>query len=386
MRVAINIEQLLQHAPGGIGRYTVELVRGIKSQFPSDVVLPFTARHSITAIKQAYRIFGLDQTDISLPAVLALPRPVLYDSWHLLQFPQLSWMAASLDTCDLVHAPSSAVPPTGRKPLVVTIHDAAFALFPETYPRRGRWFHRVGAEAAAQRARLVITGSHTAAEEIAQHTSIPMERIRVVPYGADHTLATLPEVADTRRRYNLTDYPYVLWAGSLEPRKNVTTLLQAFAHFMDTSTQPHHLVMAGPSGWLEKGLLPDDVRTRLAGRLHAVGRVSDGDLRSLYAGADVFAFPSLHEGFGLPVIEAMVQGTPVLCSDIGALREVAGDAALFVTSTDVEAWSYALSGLLNNPRERSRLTSVGRLRSQLFNWDATVRQTRAVYEEALATR
>lgn len=386
MQIAINVEQILQRAPGGIGRYTVELLRGIQRQFPDDIVVPFTARHSVTDIEHAYRLFDLDEAHVSLPVVLPLPRPVLYDSWHLLHFPRLAWCAPSLQACDLVHAPSSAVPPTGDKPLVVTIHDAAFALFPETYPSRGRRFHRIGAEAAARRASLVITGSHSASQEIAQHTSIPIDRIRIVPYGVDHTTATPEEIAQTRWKYDLIGCPYVLWVGSLEPRKNVNTLLQAFARFVKTSSQPHHLVLAGPSGWLEKNLIRDDVRTLIGGRLHPVGRVSDVDLRSLYAGADLFAFPSLHEGFGLPVLEAMVQDTPVLCSDITALHEVAGEAALFLTPIDVEAWCDAFERLLSDPLERSRLTSAGHLRSQLFSWERTVLETRAVYEEALAER
>ncbi|MHB8219236.1 MAG: glycosyltransferase family 4 protein [Acidimicrobiales bacterium] len=379
----INIEQLLQRAPGGIGRYTVEILRGLPQHFPDDVVIPFTARHTRSELERAYATFGLDPSDIPTPVVLGLPRPILYDAWNFMGHPRLARLAPLLGACDLVHAPSSAVPPTGRTPLVVSIHDAAFALFPSTYPARGRRFHRLGAEAAAQRADLVITGSTTAKREIAENTPIPATRIRVVPYGVDHTKASTAAVDRALRQHRLVEIPYVLWVGSLEPRKNVGTLLEAFARLIHTSQLPHHLVFAGPSGWLEKGLIDDGLRNRLADRFHALGRVADEELRALYAGADLFAFPSLHEGFGLPLLEAMVQNTPVVCSDISALREVAGDAAHFVTPTDVEAWVNALGQLLSEPAERTRLVSAGRMRSQSFSWERTVRGTRAVYQEVV---
>jgi alpha-1,3-rhamnosyl/mannosyltransferase len=139
----------------------------------------------------------------------------------------------------------------------------------------------------------------------------------------------------------------------------------------------------GPTGWLEKKLLSADLRTFLTDRLHTLGRVADKDLRALYAGATLFAFPSLHEGFGLPVLEAMVQDTPVVCSDIAALREVAGDAARYVPSTDVEAWVRALAQMLGEATQCADLKAEGRLRSRAFSWERTVEGTRAVYEEAL---
>jgi alpha-1,3-rhamnosyl/mannosyltransferase len=175
----------------------------------------------------------------------------------------------------------------------------------------------------------------------------------------------------------------VLWVGSLEPRKNVGTLVAAFARLVASTAVPHRLVLAGPSGWLVEGLIPERERRRLGERIRVVGRVSDADLRALYGGADVFALPSRHEGFGLPALEAMVQGTPVLGADIPALREVTGGAARLVPADEVGAWHLALEALLGDDTGRTALAEAGRRWATRFSWERTVRETRAVYAELL---
>jgi glycosyltransferase involved in cell wall biosynthesis len=144
------------------------------------------------------------------------------------------------------------------------------------------------------------------------------------------------------------------------------------------------LALVGPTGWNGRDLVDRSERQRLGDRLRWLGRVDDADLRALYAGARLFAFPSLHEGFGLPVLEAMVQGTAVVCADIAVLREVSGGAARLVPPEDTEAWSAALSELLADDAGRAELAAGGLRRAAQFSWEATVRATREVYVEALA--
>ena len=350
--------------------------------------MAFTARHSAAEVASAFRRLGLSP-GMAPPVRLALPRPVLFDAWNTLGVPRLDWLSASLGQADIVHAPSVAVPPRGRVPLVVTVHDVAPLLFPSTFPWHGRFFHRRGLEAAARRADLVITVSQAAAAEISALTSIGSDRVRVVPNGVDHIPARPSEIAATLEKHQLTGVPYVLWVGSLEPRKNVGLLVLAFDRLVSGpagagAALSHRLVLAGPSGWLDSDLVPLPVRERLGDRLRLLGQVADdADLRALYAGADLFAFPSRHEGFGLPVLEAMVQGTPVVCADIPALREVAGGAAHFLPADDVGAWVEGLASLLDDESARSRLAAAGRLRAGDFSWERTVAATRAVYLEAL---
>jgi glycosyltransferase involved in cell wall biosynthesis len=371
VRVAVNVEQLLYRPPGGIGRYTAKLVTLLPRLFPGDEVLAFTAWHPRAEIEAA------------APGAirLALPRPVLYEAWHNLDAPRLGWLSSRLREVDLVHAPSAAVPPRGRRPLVVTIHDVAPVLFPEAFPRHGRWFHARGLAAAARRADMVITVSQAARAEILAHSAIAPDRVRVVPNGVDHVTATAAEITATLARFHLTGVAYILWVGTHEPRKDVTTLVQAFARAEGLAD--HRLVLAGPAGWLTADLFPPAVVAALGDRLQMLGHLDLTELRAMYAGATVFALPSRHEGFGLPVLEAMVQGTPVVCSDIAALREVAGGAARLVPAGDVDAWAQALSGLVSDGAAREAQAAAGRAWVAPFSWERTVRETRAVYVEAL---
>jgi len=372
VRVAVNVEQLLHEAPGGIGRYTAELVRLLPG-FGFDVTA-FTARHSPADVQAALAAHGLDHVE---PVILPLPAPVLYDAWHL---PGLANPVRRVAPVDLVHAPSPAVPPTGKVPLVVTVHDAAPITMPEAFTRRGVYFHKIGFRAAARRARLVIAVSEFSADEVAAHTPIRRDQIRVVHNGVDLEPATDDDVARVRERFGLGDVPYVFWAGTHQPRKNVRVLLDAFTRI--GADAPHRLVLAGPKGWLaddEDGA----VARALGDKLRMLGPVDRRDIFPLFAGADLFAFPSRHEGFGIPVLEAMAQDTAVVCSDIPALREVCGDAARFVMADDVDAWVAALRDLLGHDAARHSLADKGRDRVQKFSWERCARETAAVYQEAL---
>jgi glycosyltransferase involved in cell wall biosynthesis len=383
MRVALNLEQLLQPAPGGIGRYTAELARLLPALPPADgdavALAPFVARHRREHVEARLREFGLADID---PVVLWLPRPMLYDAWHALRWPNLD-RVRGLENADIVHAPSVAVPPKTRVPLVVTAHDAAPLIFPETYPRRGRRFHRQGLAAAAERADLVITVSQSAADELTAHTAIARERIRVVANGVDLELARDAEVAETRAVFGIDDAPYVLWVGSLEPRKNAGLLVDAFVRWATGTDLPHRLVLAGPAGWVEDESAVLAPARSLGDRVRPIGRVHDPAVRALYRGADLFAFPSRHEGFGIPVLEAMAQATPVIAADIPALREVATGAAVLRSPDDTDAWVAAIDNLLHDAGERARLAALGRERAQQYSWVRCAEETRAVYREAM---
>ena len=444
VRVAVNVEQLLYRPPGGIGRYTAKLVTLLPRLFPDVRVVAFTARHDRSEIDAAWRNAGGEPDAPPIP--LTLPRAALYEGWNTFGWPPLTWRAPGLAGVDLVHAPSVAVPPRGRAPLVVTVHDVAPALFPEAFPTHGRWFHARGLAAAARRAALVITVSHAAAREIEAHSAISRDHLRVVPNGVDHVDASPEQITATIARYRLAGAPYILWVGSLEPRKNVATLVEAFASLVESGgAGDHRLALAGPSGWLTGDLVPASALARLGGpdgRLRLLGPVSEAELRALYAGATLFALPSRHEGFGLPVLEAMAQGTPVVCSDIAALRELTGaeqgdgdgagtkeggsagpapeargarswgargragpadegrgagaggvggahpgrdgGAARLVPPDDTDAWSDALANLIDDDDARRRLAAAGRARAAEYSWERTIRLTHAVYSEVLS--
>ena len=374
MRVAVNAEQLLYHSPGGIGRYTAQILAGVPRLFPEDQVVAFTARHPRRTVNAALRAAGV--TDQAM--ILSLSRPLLYDGWLRLGRPRLP---QSLNA-DLVHAPSVAVPPHPRVPLVVTVHDVASELFPESFPRRGRRFHAMGLVAAERRADIVLTVSEASAADIVEHSSISADRIRVVHNGVDPMPLDDELRARILRSLGLTNRRYVLWLGSFEPRKGVGTIVAAMAELRRRRPNPDvHLVLAGYEGWLEDGLVDPADRAALGDSLRQIGRVNEEELWALYGGAALFAFPSRYEGFGLPVIEAMSQGTAVVASDIDAIREIAGGAARLVSPSASEAWADAIDELLDDESARRRLGEAGVSRSRELSLDATLRGIRAVYQE-----
>lgn len=369
MRVGINVEQLLSPSPGGIGRYAAQLVMLLATLPPADEPVPFVARHRPGPAAAAVTGAAGRGDPVRLP----FPRQVLYETWNRLDLPPLAWGAPALRRLDVVHAPSVAVPARPGAPLVVTVHDAAPQLFPDAFTARGRRWHAAGAAAAARRADLVIAPTQAAADEIASHTPIPRERIRVV----HHAVAAPPAVTAPPP----LDGPYVLWVGSLEPRKGVATVVEAMA-LLGADRRGTRLVLAGYDGWLPDGLVPEAARRALGPDLVQVGRVDEAGLWGLYRGATVFAFPSRHEGFGLPPLEAMSQGVPVLASDLPATREVLGDDAVLLAAGDVDAWASAIARLLADDAERSARAVAGRARAGRYTPEAFVAGTRAVYREA----
>jgi glycosyltransferase involved in cell wall biosynthesis len=374
LRVALNVEQLLSPSPGGVGRYAAKLATNLVAL--GVAVEPVVARHTDEEVKAAWEDFGLDQ--VPGPTVLPLPRAALYDAWHLLAWPPLS---KDRDV-DVLHTPSLAVPPKSGKPLVVSVHDAAPWLYPESFTARGRWFHSVGVRVAARRADRVITGTEAAAAELRAYTRIPSSLVTVVPYGVDpNTLVPGDEpTTSVLREYGLSGTPYVLWVGSLEPRKGVGVLVAAMAR-LAAGGKKTALVLAGYAGWQNARLIPPEQRAQLGESLHQLGPVPEADLQALYAEATVFAFPSFHEGFGLPVLEAMAAGAPVVASDIPAIREVAGDAAVLVPPGDVQQWAGALEDVLASPSRRVELAEAGRRRAAMFPWANTAAATLEVYKE-----
>lgn len=380
VRIAINVEQLFYRAPGGTGRYIARLVSSMAGQFSPDVVVPFSAWHRRAQVEAVFERSGLQEASLAPVVRLPLPRPALFDAWNAWAGPGPTLLSPSLRTADLVHNPFPAAPPV-KVPLVVTVHDAGFALFPTSYPRRGLKFHVKALQRIAERADIVITGSQAALDEIVANSPISRDRVRVVAHGVDHRKATPEETAAALRRHRLDDAPYVMWVGSLEPRKNIGALVKAFVRLAGANELPHRLVLVGPLGWLHQGLITEQERAFLGDRLRSLGTVSENDLRALYAGASLFAFPSVHEGFGLPVLEAMVQGAPVVCSDIASLAEVAGGAAVLVPPSDVEGWARAIGEVAGDAGRREAMIAAGHRWAAQFSWDRTARETHAIYQE-----
>ncbi|WP_456826054.1 glycosyltransferase family 4 protein [Cellulomonas sp. P5_E12] len=363
LRAGLVVEQLWQPAPGGSGTYIVELLRALATR--DDVrAVGLAARH---------RAGPHDDWAIDVPVVRSrLPRTALYQSWQSLHRPRVEGRVPSLD---VVHATTWALPAT-RRPLVVTVHDLAFLERPQLFTDRGNAFFRRALQEVLDRAAAVIVPSQATADEC-REAGIDDDRLTVVPHGVTVVRPDATQIAAARRRY-ADDRPYVMWAGTTEPRKNVRTLLAAYAELARDPEAPD-LLLVGPPGWGEPPAVPDAVRARV----RVTGRVDRVDLHALYAGARAFAFPSLSEGFGLPVLEAMSHGTPVVTSFGTACAEVVGDAGLTVGATDAGALADALREAIG-PRH-DELAARGLQRAARFSWARSAEETLRAYRSVVRT-
>jgi glycosyltransferase involved in cell wall biosynthesis len=360
LRVAITLEQCWHRVPGGTARATIESTRALADRGSLDIV-GVSARHRPPP-----------PTEWAPPVEvrrLALPRVALYESWHYLRRPRVQ---SATGHVDVIHATGMAMPPRSA-PLVVTVHDLGFMHEPGHVTRHGLRFFRRAIELARREADLVVAPSRSTIDDCVAHGFDP-DRLRLVPWGVDPAAVDQAEVAAVRRRHRL-ERPYVLFVGTIEPRKNLSSLLTAFhrAHLEGVD-----LVLVGPEGWNEDlGRLVAPVRKRV----RALGFVPAAELPALYAGASVFCLPSLREGFGLPVLEAMAQGTPVVTSAGTATAEVAGDAALLVDPADTGSLADSLARVIDDGRLAAELGNRGRERSRLYTWDRTATLLEAAYRE-----
>jgi glycosyltransferase involved in cell wall biosynthesis len=304
---------------------------------------------------------------------LPAPYQLIYDLWHRVHWPPVQRATGRVD---LVHATTAMVPPSGGVPLAVTIHDLFPLTDPDRFTPRGVRLLTAGIERARATADLVLCPTQATADDCLAHGFAP-DRIRVTPWGTAPVEVSPAELERVRTAHGL-QRPYVLWVGTVEPRKNLRSLIDAFAAL---GSRDEELVLVGPDGWNE------DLSARLAplgSRVRRLGFVSGVDLVALYAGATVFCFPSLREGFGLPVIEAMAAGAPVIASNDAAVAEVGGDAALLIDPTDHDGWVDALRSVLDDPTLADRLAAAGRARARTFTWERAAAQTLAAYQAVIA--
>jgi glycosyltransferase involved in cell wall biosynthesis len=292
---------------------------------------------------------------------LPLPRAALYESWLYLRTPPVQ---VAVGRVDIVHATTILVPPR-TAPLVVTIHDLAFLHEPGHFTAHGGRLFRRSLELIRSKADLVLASSQATVDDCVA-AGIPAERIRHVPLGVVAGRVGAPGAV--RRRFGL-DRPYLLFVGTMEPRKNLPRLIEA----VERLPSDHVLAVAGLDGWGDAAPGKSD-----SDRVRLLGFVTDEERDDLYAGADVFVYPSIREGFGLPVAEAMALGVPVVTSRGTATEEVAGGAAVLVDPTDVESIA---SGIEQALADRSRLVAAGRARAAALTWERTAEATVAAYRE-----
>lgn len=370
--MALVVEQLWQPVPGGSGTYVRELTRALLER-PDVAPVGVTARHRGPAEPSWAPAAGL-------PLVTsALPRPALYEAWTRARRPR-TWRRAGAGAVDLVHATTWAVPPRGPG-LVVTVHDLAFERSPEHFTPRGVAFFRRALDVVRAEADAVIAVSATTRDDCVA-AGIDPSLVHVVHHGVSVPPVSQAAVAEVRARVG--GRPYVLWAGTLEPRKNVAGLVRAFARLVDDHDLD--LVLVGPSGWGEEHeATRRAVEALPAGRVHVLGRLTTEALHAAYRGARAVCFPSFWEGFGMPVLEAMAHGVPVVTSAGTSMAEVGGPGgAVLVDPRDDAAIAAGIEHAVGP--EHDALAARAAAHAATFTWRRCAEETVAVYRGALAPR
>jgi glycosyltransferase involved in cell wall biosynthesis len=274
------------------------------------------------------------------------------------------------------------VSPRLRCPAIVTVHDLSYARAPELFSRRDRTLLRL-VRGSVRRAARVIAVSEFTRMDLCQVYGLDSGKVAAIPNGVSADFRPVEGAKErVRQRFGI-DRPYVLCVGALQARKNVPLAIEAYAQLMGSGTECELVVAGGDRGG-RLDVLDAILRTHLTGRVHLVGRVEDDELPALYSAARALVFPSLYEGFGLPALEAMACGTPVIASNTTGLAEAVGDAALTVDPRSAEELADALRRVLGDDALHSRLVAAGHARAAEFSWARTARSTAAVYRDVLA--
>ena len=376
MAVRIGLDgKLLSLRAGGIGRYAINLTRAMlaaaPARHPDLEFIIFTAPQTSPGVMEEFRgccdehfLNARSSVLRSLALIPAALRRMRVDIFH-----------------GMDHVGIPFVGSTGK--CVVTVHDVIPLILPQTFTPRHRAIVRLALARVRRKADLIIVPSQAVERDVVERLGVREDRVTIVAHGCEPRFQpTADETAfcAAAARYGLPPR-YVLAVGTLEPRKNLTTLLRAFARLRDTAAgnPPPGLVLAGARGWLDSPIYKTVRSLGLEEVVRVPGFIDDDDLPAVYRGAEMLVFPSLYEGFGLPVLEAMACGVPVVASNSSALPEVAGGAALLVDPHDVDALAVAIGRVLRDDALRERLRLAGIARAGQFSWEAAARRTLDAY-------
>ena len=375
MRIGLDGFPLLTPLTG-VGHYTFELARALALLAPSDqfeLVAPGPFPDSII------ENIRLDCPD-NLRAVNAEPSSIRRRRWWAVGLP-LYLRKTSLD---LFHGTNYEVPLWNKRRSVLTIHDLSILLHPDTHQadlaRRARRRLPVMARSAS----VIITPTESIKREVSERLKVDPEKIVVTleaPRRGFQRMAS-EEVAETKQRLGVED-EFLLFVGTIEPRKNLLTLVRAFDQILRQTSRRPQLVVVGAEGWLMDELIAFIKESSISDRLRLTGYLDDDDLRALYSSCTVFVYPSIYEGFGLPPLEAMACGAPVIASNIATFQETLGTAAQLVEPNDVEALVRSMVEILDDEDRRRTLSRRGLEQAAKFSWERTAQLTLEVYREVL---
>lgn len=380
MRVIFNVDAIT--APlTGIGHYALQLARGLVTHSDIKSLKLFSAYQWVnspeTALIANRNIAKLRQ---SLPF-----KTIALEIYTQLRAGIFRWHTRRMHD-HIFHTPNYVLMPFDG-PSVTTVHDLSFLRYPQCHPpERIAFLHR-HLPGTLQRASAIIADSVFIRDELRQEFGINSSRIHVVSLGVDSIFSdySFEEIKGTLSKYKLEHKKYLLMVATLEPRKNLVRLLHAYANLPQRLRDYYPLILVGARGWLSRELTIALDPLERTGQVRRLGYVEQNELPFLYAGALAFVFPSLYEGFGLPVLEAMASGTPVLTSNVSSMPEVVGDDALLVDPHDTDAIRNGLQRMLEDSEWRASVSAIGLERARNFSWTRCVEETVRVYREISAS-
>ena len=377
-RIGIDITSAITQG-AGIGRYTRELVSAlVKGDSATEYTL-FSAKRPTSRPNSKPIPEAANVTFREAP----LGERWLYRIWYRLALPlSIQWFTGELD---LFHSPDFVLPPVrGQIPTLLTVHDLSFLHFPDTFtPSLVAYLNKV-VPRSVKRASHVLADSEATKSDLLQAYDVPAEKVTVLYSGVSNDFRPVSDkrlLRHVRQKYGIGERSDVFSVSTLQPRKNYQMLIRAFK--MVAARRPHTLVIAGGKGWLYEQIVDEIAHQELEGRVLLVGFAADEDLPALYSGASLFAYPSVYEGFGLPLLEAMACGVPVLNSSASCLPEVAGDATVQLSPHDQQAWSEAMVSLLEDSPRRASMVAAGFLQARRFTWARAAQELRSLYARLL---
>ena len=378
MKIGIDTTSAVMQG-GGIGRYTRELVQATLARDSENEYVLFSAPPPPN--KSLPQIFPANERITY--KVAPVSEQWLYRLWYRARLPiSVQRFTGQLD---LFHSPDFVLPPvSGNIPTLLTVHDLSFVHFPEVYPEvLVNYLNKVVPWSVA-RATHILADSEATKQDLLAIWQVPDEKVSVLYSGVSEAFVRVEDmgrITAVRQKYHLGDKPYLLSIGTVQPRKNYQMLIQAFAPLTDKF--PHNLYIAGGKGWLYDEMMAEVEKQGIADRVRFIGFVDDEDLPTLYSAADLYLFPSIYEGFGLPMLEAMACGVPVIASDVSSLPEVGGETAVMIPPYDLLQWTQKIDALLSNLERRQQMAAAGYQQVQKFSWQKAATKLLSIYQTLL---
>ncbi|TDX59260.1 glycosyltransferase family 4 protein [Orenia marismortui] len=375
MKIGLDIQSTLKNKTG-VGWYTQNIIENLADnelEFEG-YAFNFLGRNNI------HKSISTLNFDVKINKIL--PYSLYRRIWSYLPIPYNHLVNSQ---ADIFHFFNYILPPKIRGKVIVTVYDMVYKLFPETMTKKNyRWLEK-GLQRSINRADKIITISKSAKKDIMKYLAIDEEKIEIIYPGIDHELYSselkVGKVKELREKYNIPKN-FILYLGTLEPRKNIGRIIDAYAKYQQQAKDDISLVLAGKKGWMYQEIFDKVKEHSLEDKVVFTGYVNEIDKPAIYKMSKLFIFPSLYEGFGMPVLEAMASATPVITSNISSLPEVVGDAALLVDPYDISDISSVIKRILEDKKLQLRMIEQGLKQSAKFSWQKSAEKLLTVYKEA----